>query len=340
MNTFEKQILDDAAEALRKVVGQAFKVTADQETGRLYLGEGNDACELNIEVKARLTRNVLGAAVHHLPNEGKNTVIVTRYVTPQVADELKEKLGVQFLDTAGNAYINRHPWFIYTKGNKPVGREIHQPQARHFQTAGLKVLFALFCDLDLVNAPYTKIAEKAGVAPATLTLVFRGLKEQGYLIEDGMRGQRRLINKGKLLRHWVEAFNNQLRPKQVIKKLRPRNGADRDWWKAVDLREQDAWWGGEVAAAKLTNHLVPAHVTLYKAGQLAKLQLMYGLEEDPGGTIEIVKPFWGTLEAAHKGDMVHPLLVYADLLATNDPRNIETAEMIYEQELTRLIGEE
>ena len=170
--------------------------------------------------------------------------------------------------------------------------------------------------------------------------MFRGLKEQGYLIEEGKRGQRRLVKKKELLRRWVEAFNNQLRPNQVIKRLRPRNNTDRDWWKDVDLREQDAWWGGEVAAAKLTNYLMPAHVTIYKAGQLARLQLMYGLEEDPDGTIEIVKPFWGTLEAAHKGDVVHPLLVYADLLATNDARNIETAEMIYEQELTRLIGEE
>ena len=177
MNDLEKQTLNDAAEALRKVAGEAFEVTVDQEIGRLYLGEDKDVCVLEAIVKVGLTRNVLGAVVHQLPNERKNIVIIARYVTPQVADELKEKLGVQFIDTAGNAYINRPPWFIYTKGNKPAEREIHQPQARHFQTAGLKVLFALFCDLGLVNAPYTKIAENAGVAPATLTLVFRGLKE-------------------------------------------------------------------------------------------------------------------------------------------------------------------
>ncbi len=35
-----------------------------------------------------------------------------------------------------------------------------------------------------------------------------------------------------------------------------------------------------------------------------------------------------------------PLLIYADLLATGDTRNIETARMIYEQELTGLIRED
>jgi hypothetical protein len=115
---------------------------------------------------------------------------------------------------------------------------------------------------------------------------------------------------------------------------------DRDWWQGVDLRQQDAWWGGEVAAAKLTKYLVPAHATIYKAEQLARLLLIYGLEEDPGGPIEVLKPFWGVVDRMFKDDMVPPLLVYADLLASNDARNIEVAEMIYEQELTRLIGEE
>jgi hypothetical protein len=36
-------------------------------------------------------------------------------------------------------------------------------------------------------------------------------------------------------------------------------------------------------------------------------------------------------------DMVHPILVYADLLATGDPRNIETAKIIYEKDIVRYI---
>ena len=38
-------------------------------------------------------------------------------------------------------------------------------------------------------------------------------------------------------------------------------------------------------------------------------------------------------------EWVHPILVYADLLATGNQRNIETARMIYEQHIVRLVGE-
>ena len=36
-------------------------------------------------------------------------------------------------------------------------------------------------------------------------------------------------------------------------------------------------------------------------------------------------------------DMVPPLLVYTDLLATGDPGNLETTKIIYEQTIDRLI---
>jgi hypothetical protein len=37
--------------------------------------------------------------------------------------------------------------------------------------------------------------------------------------------------------------------------------------------------------------------------------------------------------------MVHPLLVYADLMATGNQRNIETARMIYDQHIIQLVRE-
>jgi len=39
-------------------------------------------------------------------------------------------------------------------------------------------------------------------------------------------------------------------------------------------------------------------------------------------------------------DTVHPILVYADLIASGDKRNIEIANMIYEKEITGLIRED
>jgi hypothetical protein len=54
--------------------------------------------------------------------------------------------------------------------------------------------------------------------------------------------------------------------------------------------------------------------------------------------LELRKPFWGrALRVEGRPDTVPPALVYADLLATGDARCIETAQMIYDDHLARLL---
>jgi hypothetical protein len=335
-----RQLLEDAGEALRRVVGEAVEFTLDAEAGRLWIKAGEKLVELELEFKARFTPAQLGIAMAEVKARKDRVVIVTRHMTDPMAEAQKEELGIQFIDTAGNAWLNTPPVFVYVRGNKPDKKEApRRPPARMFGAAGLKVLFALFCDPALVNAPYRRIAACAGVAPAGITNIIRDMEHQGFLLKKGHR-HRRLARKKELLRRWVEAFNEKLRPRQIRKRLRTREVTDRDWWKRVDVLAEEACWGGEAAGAKLTHYLVPANLTIYKEGPLGRLQLMYGLEEDPDGNIEIMEPFWGELAAACTDDTVHPVLAYAELLGTHDARAIETAEMIYEQELARLIGED
>jgi len=56
--------------------------------------------------------------------------------------------------------------------------------------------------------------------------------------------------------------------------------------------------------------------------------------------IEILNAFWNFEYDWQYHDLVPPLLIYADLLATTDARNIETAKIIYDQEIIRLIRED
>ena len=80
--------------------------------------------------------------------------------------------------------------------------------------------------------------------------------------------------------------------------------------------------------------------SIYTNQPLGKLLLKNKIKKDPNGNIEIFKAFWEFEYNWPHRNLVHPLLIYADLLATGDARNIETAEIIYEQELTRLIRED
>jgi hypothetical protein len=90
----------------------------------------------------------------------------------------------------------------------------------------------------------------------------------------------------------------------------------------------------------LTRYLKPQTVTIYIKQPVGKLLLKHRITKDPQGEIEILNAFWNFEFQWDYPDLVHPLLIYADLLATGDPRNIDTAEMIYERELAGLVGED
>ncbi|MGA7145328.1 MAG: hypothetical protein WBY47_12585, partial [Desulfobacterales bacterium] len=69
----------------------------------------------------------------------EKVLMVTEYVTPPIADLLKE-LNIFFMDTAGNAYINEPPLYVFIKGNKPQLALKANTQKRLFKPSGLRVV--------------------------------------------------------------------------------------------------------------------------------------------------------------------------------------------------------
>ena len=76
-------------------------------------------------------------------------------------------------------------------------------------------------------------------------------------------------------------------------------------------------------------------IAIYANKPPAELIIKNKLRREDTGNIEVLRPFWKfNNEYAARG-VVPPLLVYADLVATGDERNIETAEKIYDEYLTQ-----
>ena len=288
-----------------------------------------------VEVKTRITQATLGMAVHQLERFPQKTLIVTDYVNPKMAERLKA-MDMPFLDVAANAYINEPPVYVYVKCNKPIEKPHRRPPTRAFQPTGLKVLFALLCQPDLANAPYRDIAKGADVALGSVGWVITDLKELAYLVDMGKRG-RRLIHKEKLIERWVTAYSELLRPKLVLGRYR---AMDHNWWKHALLNDIQGYWGGEVAAARLTKYLKPERVTVYTRGKSGELLLRNKLKKVPDGDVEILEAFWQIEYTWPHSELAPPLLIYADLLAAGDTRNIETAKILYEQELAGLVRED
>ncbi len=94
-------------------------------------------------------------------------------------------------------------------------------------------------------------------------------------------------------------------------------------------------WGGEVAADKITGHLKPSALTIYMDMEdprnLAECVQRFKLRADPQGTIDVVRAFWNMDRFSDTFPTVPLHLVYADLLATNDSRNLVVAKQVYQQ---------
>ena len=335
----ERKILQKALEGLQKEANLNFQIQYGNDDFdallriRFYEMEWDFAAE----VKKRVVPATIGAFVHQLrifPEEQKR-ILVTWYVTPPMADRMKE-MGIQFIDTAGNAYINEPPLFIFIKGNRPIEKYNKERPTRAFQPTGLQVVFALLCNPGLENEPFRQIAKVANAALGTVGWVVRDLKNMGYLLDRGKRG-RHLLKKKELLDRWVAMYPDQLRPKTLVGRYR---APDVEWWKDEDLTKYKAYWGGEIAAAKLTKYLRPQAITIYITQEPGRLLLKHKIMKEQNGPIEILKAFWNFEFNGRFPELVHPILIYADLLMTGDTRNIETAEIIYDQELTRLIRED
>ncbi len=332
----EALILTQALEAFKQTTAR--EATVLKTAVRLPQGLADaeirfgDGVRRLVEVKRHITPATLGMTIAQLARFGKPGMLVTGYINPQLAERLKA-LDIAFMDTAGNAYLNTPKLFVYITGRKPHAPAAREKRVRALRATGLKVIFALLCRPELVNAPYRDIAAAAGVALGTVGWVFYDLRRLGYITETKARG-RIFEDWGGLIDKWAEAYAHQLRP--TIKPQRYRV-ADADWWKKEDLAKFDMWLGGEPAAAVLTKHLHPEVVTVYGDTHFVALARKVKAVKDEHGNLEVLQKFWDFEfpQVDKQVVLVPPLLIYADLIATADVRNIETAQIVRERFLDK-----
>jgi len=355
----DQKLLDDVLTRLRGLGVAGEIVERQPATGRahdrpdtlVHLKRGTEDALFTVEVKRGLRPANVGAAIFQLQKHGDAAMLMADYITPQLAIQLKAN-NIAFADAAGNAYIEQPNWLIWVKGEKPTeGAYALEQKGRAFQASGLRVLFALLCNPKLINENYRTIAAQAGVAHGTVGWVMAELPNLGFLAE--IAGKRRLLQPERLLQQWVEAYARKLRPKLLVGRYQrddvappiARHGNDlnrgfehgiggrretphqANWQATLDLLKYEAVWGGETAAAKMTNMLRPEITTLYVRKRDPALIHAARLKPNPTGNVELVTRFWEFEN--DPPDLVPTILVYADLLATGDGRCIEVANELY-----------
>lgn len=328
-------ILDDAVLQLEKKTGLdiSIKTNLDNYDGILTVAD----TPFIIECKKNITRENSGVIKSMLRNlqeyENYPVILIADYIPQHIATEyFIEKIN--YLDTAGNCFIAHKSLFVRIEGQKRDKPE-KTNQSRAFQEAGIKILFHLLSEPESINFTYRELAARAGVALGSVANVIAELGDLNFYMTT--KNGKFLKNKEELLNRWVISYHDVLRPRLVQKKMKFTNSSSLHWAN-VPLKNSDdvLLWGGEPAAAMMTNYLFPEKFTIYTDGIWRSLIGDIGLAPSEEGQVEVLKMFWDDRQLYHDQPTVPALLVYADLIGSGIGRNIEIANIILKNELSHL----
>ena len=331
----DNDILYNAVENLRKWVSLPIDIRESNDKKIDVVLRIGSTREYYVEVKRDVHRSNLPKILEQLSRLiPKFPILIAKSISKAVKENLKKE-NINYIDMAGNCFIkNDEGLYIQIEGKKLEGIEEKKKYVA-FSKNGIKLIHAFLLNEDLVNQTYDVMAKASNISKSTIGNILKDLKERQFLIQVN-RDVKKLNNKQGLLERWIQAYNEKLKPSLLRGKFKflPDRLSE---WKNKDLGI-DTFWGGEPAADILTDYLFPSEWTIYSNRSKNDLIKNLQLVPDPkGGNVSVYSIFWNVEEDCFDNDtlqIVSPLLVYADLIGTNNNRNFETAIKIYEEELS------
>jgi len=329
----ERQILADAIQKLREYTGLHVEIEKVEVTViTLMIGKIQFLATVRTAISIGNKSSVVSILDHISKKEKKPVLVIAGYIPSEIVKEYVAN-SVNYLDVAGNCSIRYNDLVLQIEGKKRE-KKATVNQARAFQEAGIKVIFHLLANPENIQLTYRELAQLAEVSLGSVSSVMQELTELNFILITDKR--KFLKNTGLLLDRWVTAYHDVLRPRLFLKKMRFTRPDQYYNWETLPLQNADdiVLWGGEPAASELTNYINPEKFTIYTNDSWQTLMQDLQLLPDDNGAIEILRMFWKEEEKPREKYIVPSLVVYADLMAGNIGRNIETAKIILENELS------
>lgn len=298
--------------------------------GRIRLTTPTGVVELPIDIKrTHLTRPVADHLVRHAAAH-PNLVLMA----PAVGRELGALFAehrVNYVDLAGNCFVRLGDQYVAQLQGQQA--ETRPPAGKALRAPAYRVLFALLADRELVRATARTLAEAAGgVSPQTASDVRARLLASGALVEtrSGLQwvpGQRKQVFDMFLL--GFPMLSAGLTLGRFRAKQRTPDALEAEL--APHLAALGAWrWGGGAGAQRLTGYYRGDRTVVYlRDPNLAALSNL-PLVPDPTGEVVLLRAPGPLAFEGPNPEVVHPLLVYADLLTEGHDRAREAATEIYD----------
>lgn len=331
----EENIILGGLEKLEEQVpvkGKWKALTNSPNDGQVQLVHNRKRYQFHAEIKRELRHDHI-AGLLKIKRKDEALLVAAAHISNGVKKALRKE-HINYIEANGNAFIQSGELIVFVDSNNPVVSE-KAIGNRAFMKTGLKAVFYLLNHPEAANYNYRKLAAATNIALGNIKYIMDGLREANFLLQVD-KNTVRLRNLGDLLERWLVGYREVLRPTLLLGTYSfdgERNNGNS--WRNMDMQKASCLWGGEPAADLLTNYLQPGRFQLYTNQN--KIQVMLALFILPNangkGEIELYKQFWDRQHYPDYNGCVPPLLVYTDLLLTNDPRCAEAAQIIYEKYL-------
>lgn len=251
-----------------------------------------------------------------------NYLLCLPYVSRPMHEWLRTR-KLNFIDASGNAWIDIPGTKIWVEGRpRFVPSYSTVGKSRAFKATGLKVIFVLLVWEELLSSTVREIADVADVSIGAVSNTLKDLVQEGYLSVEGR--QRRFRNTRQLQHRWIEHYITELIPK--LKSRRVQGPTPKEWREAIEDENLSRYsMSGENALALHGLGIAPESTLLYGHYPWREVTMKFRLIPDEHGNTLLREQFWNSPLGYNK---TPKLLIYADILATQDSRQIEIAEKL------------
>jgi hypothetical protein len=240
-----------------------------------------------------------------------------------------------YMDLAGNCrLVLGHRYVAHVEGR---ARERAAEERRGLRVPGYQVLFAILAEPELLNATVRRLADAAGTGKTAAAETLRRLQDENLIGE--VKGRRFILEAKVLLERWIAGYATHVRPRLLIGTYRT---ADRDS-EALERHVEDVladklnWgFGGGAAAARLSRFYRGERTVVHLEKAPLDLQKRLQAQRADDGPLVLLRAPGQIAFAGVKPRTVHPLLIYTELLVTNDPRAREGANEVWDRHLGHL----
>lgn len=327
MSTFKHTQIDDLSGAI-KLISQLSNASVPLKLEGGYIAGKRKSDHWKV---IELPVNALTIGTVNEIDWGKY-VLFAPYLPPKTASILND-CNARYIDSAGNARFIMKDSYIFISGQKPcIKSKANKPSKPIYgQKTALKILYVLMKDRDLLKANYREIMNVAQVSLGSVSAAIARMKDERILYE--IEGRLEFLDYKEAVAKWTMMYATILKPSLRVYEYVAEASAQ-EIVEVTDPMMFKGVWGGEAGGFALTHYLTPTEITLYTSDSgrkeiihLAKLKAAKS-RDGTGTKVSIIEPFWNTDRLPQRATCACPILTYAELLASNDPRLLDTAKRI------------